>query len=84
MARKKKHSIDAGIIDLLMTCDDAKSATEIAKALGFSKAKDVNTRLTSLNKKEVIMKSNYNKPVYWSCESETFYRCGNNRLINDL
>ena len=70
MARKKKHSLDAEIIDLLMTSDDAKTATEIAKALGLSKAKDVNSRLITLNKKGIITKSKYNKQVYWSCESE--------------
>ena len=70
MARKKKHAIDASIIDLLMTNEDAMTATEIAKAVGFSKAKDVTNRLLSLNQKGVVMKSKFNKSVYWSCESE--------------
>ena len=70
MARKKKHSIDGSIIDLLMTTADAMTATEIAKALGFSKAKDVTNRLLSLNQKGVVLKTKFNKSVFWSCESE--------------
>ena len=55
---------------MLMLSDDAKSATELAKTLGFNKAKHITNRLTALYEKGVILKTRYNKQVYWSCESE--------------
>ena len=73
MARSKsdKQHIDGDIIEYLMLEDKEQTARSIARAIGYSKAKDVTHRLNSLHNKNIIVKLKVGNQVYWSIEQST-------------
>ena len=71
MARKgksDKQKVDGDIIEYLMLAENEQSATDIAKAIGYKRAKAINSRLAALHTKSIINKIRYNKSVFWTIE----------------
>ena len=67
-SKKAKRTIDGDIISFLMLADNEMTATQIAQGIGLNRAKDVNSRLTSLNNRNIVGRIKANHSVYWSVE----------------
>ena len=68
--KRDKEKIDGDIIQHLMLTDNEQTARSIAKAIGYSKAKDINSRLTTLYNKSVITKVKCGNQIFWSIEQD--------------
>ena len=66
--KSERDAIEADIIEFLMMADSEQTASQIAKAIGLRKAKDVNNHLTALNNKQIVEKIKSNRNVFWTVE----------------